>query len=156
MKLSSGYVIVGAYADKIRRTLFAQMKNAIKSGEIDSKEVARAAAELNRLFYEVFVNKLEVGKGDVTRVRINYNVKDGRIEWDYDSLEVEVFRRIPNEEVSKVVKEITAKAEEITTAEISYEIEEVGETELGDVVYYLMLDSEFAGALLLHLLTVWV
>ncbi len=89
-------------------------------------------------------------------VRINYNVKDGRIEWDYDSLEVEVFRRIPNEEVSKVVKEITAKAEEITTAEISYEIEEVGETELGDVVYYPMLDSEFAGALLLHLLTVWV
>ncbi len=58
MKLSSGYVIVGTYADKIRRTLFAQMKNAIKSEEIDSKEVARAAAELDRLLYEVFVNKV--------------------------------------------------------------------------------------------------
>ena len=145
MKLSSGYVIVGAYADKIRRTLFAQLRDKIKSGELDSKEVARAAAELNRLLYEIFVNRLKVDKGDVTRVRIDYEVEDGTIKWDFGTLEVEVFKRVPNEEVAEVVREAVEKAEEITTAEITYDVEEAGKTELGDVIYYVKLGEEFAG-----------
>ncbi len=148
MRLSSGYVIVGAYADKIRRTLFAQMRDAIKRGEIESKEVARAAAELNRLLYEVYVNELKVDKGDVTRVRIEYEVKDSKIEWKYDTLEVEVFRRIPDEEVSKVVENIVKRAGEIAEAEVEYEIRKAGETDLGDEVYYLELGGEFAGAII--------
>jgi len=148
MRLSSGYVIVGAYADKIRRTLFAQLRDAIKSGRIDSKEVARAAAELNRLLYEVFVNKLKVDKGDVTRVRIDYTIRDGAVEWMYNTLEIEVFRRISDEEILRVVKEVTEKAKEIAEAEIEYKIEEAGKTDLGDIVYYLKLDNEFAGALI--------
>ncbi len=148
MKLSSGYVIVGAYADKIRRTLFAQLRDKIKSGELDSKEVARAAAELNRLLYEIFVNRLKVDKGDVTRVRIDYEVEDGTIKWDFGTLEVEVFKRVPNEEVAEVVREAVEKAEEITTAEITYDVEEAGKTELGDVIYYVKLGEEFAGALI--------
>ncbi len=148
MRLSSGYVIVGAYADKIRRTLFAQMRDAIKRGEIDGKEVARAAAELNRLLYEIFVNRLDVGKGDVTRVRIEYDVKDSKIEWNYDTLEVEVFRRVPDDDVMRVVKEVVSRAGEIAEAEVEYEIERAGETELGDIVYYIRLGGEFAGALI--------
>ncbi len=147
MRLSSGYVIVGAYADKIRRTLFAQMRDTLKKGEIDGKEVARAA-ELNRLLYEIFVNKLNVDKGDVTRVRIEYDVKDSRIEWNYDTLEVEVFKRVADDEVAKVVKDVISRAGEIAEAEIEYELAKAGETDLGDEVYYLKLDGEFAGALI--------
>ncbi len=148
MRLSSGYVIVGAYADKIRRTLFAQLRDVVKSGKIDSKEVARAAAELNRLLYEIYVNRLKVDKGDVTRVRVDYTIKDDKIEWSFDTLEVEVFRRIPDDEVAKVVKDVTERAKEITEAEVQYSVEEAGKTDLGDVVYYLKLEEDFAGALI--------
>ncbi|MET1124364.1 MAG: DUF2258 domain-containing protein [Archaeoglobaceae archaeon] len=148
MRLSSGFVIVGAYADKIRRTLFAQLRDAIKREEVDSKEVARAAAELNRLLYELYVNRLNVDKGDVTRVRIDYEIRDSQIVWNYDTLSVEVFRRIPDEEVAKIVKELVSRAEEITESELEYRIEKVGETDLGDEVYYLYLGDEFAGAVM--------
>ncbi len=32
--LSTGLIIAGAYADKVRRTLFAQLKDKIKHNEI--------------------------------------------------------------------------------------------------------------------------
>ena len=148
MRLSSGYVIVGAYADKIRKTLFAQLRDLVKTGKIDSKEIARAAAELNRLLYEIFVNELKVEKGDVTRVRVDYRITNKKINWNLTSLEIEVFKRVPDNEVSKVVKNVIERAKEITEAAIPYEIEEAGKTDLGDVVYYLKLNKEFAGALI--------
>ena len=88
MRLSSGYIIVGAYADKIRRTLFAQLRDKIKSKEIDSKEVARAAAELNKLLYEILVNKLGLDKGDVVRIIVEYDVADDRINWNLETLKI--------------------------------------------------------------------
>ena len=56
--LSTGYVIVGAYAIKIRRTLFAQQKDRIKNKELDGKEIARASGELNKVLFDILVNKL--------------------------------------------------------------------------------------------------
>ncbi len=105
MRLSSGYIIVGAYADKIRRTLFAQLKDRIKSGEIDSKDVAKAAADLNRLLYEVLVRRLKLDKGDVVRIIVEYDL-NGEIRWNLDSLRVEVFRRIPEDEVRPILEEV--------------------------------------------------
>ena len=98
--LSSGLVIAGAFADKIRRTLFAQAKN-----EVDSQEVVRASAELNRLLYSVLVEKLKIDKGDVVRIRVDYSVENGKINWHLESLHVEAFKRIPDEEVAKTVRE---------------------------------------------------
>ena len=146
MKLSSGLVIAGAYADKLRRTLYAQLKDRIKSKEIDSKEVARASAELNRLLYEIIVNKIRLDKGDVVRVRIDYEEKDGQIVWKYDTLEIEAFRRVNEEKVKEAIKDVVSRASEIAEAEIEYDIEKAGETDLGDEVYYLSLNEEFAGA----------
>ncbi|MEM3904707.1 MAG: DUF2258 domain-containing protein, partial [Sulfolobales archaeon] len=34
--LRSGYIIVGAYADKVRRVAFAQLKDSVKEGVLKS------------------------------------------------------------------------------------------------------------------------
>lgn len=102
--LSTGLVIAGAYADKLRRTLFAQLSDKVKSGELDSKEVARAAAEVNQLLFNILVEDLKIEKGDVVRIRIDYDVKDGEIKWDLSTLSVEAFKRLEDEKVAEVVK----------------------------------------------------
>jgi len=148
MRLSSGYIIVGAYADKIRRTLFAQLRDKIKSKEMDSKVVAKAAADLNRLLYEILVNKLKLDKGDVIRIMIEYEVSEGEIHWNLDSLKIEVFKRVPEEEIKPIIEDAVGRMEELEEIEeAKFEIEKVGETDLGDIVYFVKVDGESAGAL---------
>jgi hypothetical protein len=107
-RLSTGLVIAGAYADKVRRTLFAQTRQY----NVPSNEVVRASAELNRVLFEILVNKLKIEKGDVVRIRIDYDIVDGKIKWYYNTLQIEAFKRIPDEEISSVVKNITGGLEE--------------------------------------------
>jgi len=148
MRLSSGYIIVGAYADKIRRTLFAQLRDKIKGGEIDSKSVAKAAADLNKLLYEILVNKLKLDKGDVVRVMVEYDVSDGEVKWNLDTLNIEVFKRVPEEEVKPIVEDAIGRMEELEEVEeAKFIVEKAGETDLGDTVYYVNINGEFAGAL---------
>ncbi|MDM7275298.1 MAG: DUF2258 domain-containing protein, partial [Thermoprotei archaeon] len=97
--LRSGYVIGGAYADKIRRTLFAQTRDLVKSGELSPQEVARAAGELNRVLYEILVDRVRIEKGDVVRVSVNYAVEEGRIRWDLETLSIQAWRRIPEQDI---------------------------------------------------------
>lgn len=97
--LRTGLVIAGAYALKFRRSLFAQMKQQVKLGQVSKEEVARASSELNSLLYQLIVERLRMSKGDVVRIRVEYYVEDGRIVWDYGTLLVEAFRRVPEEEV---------------------------------------------------------
>lgn len=128
-ELSTGLVIAGAYADKLRRTLFAQLRDHVKQNKDFAKEVARASAEVNSLIYIVLVEKLKADKGDVVRIRIQYDVEDGRIKWYYDTLRIEYFKRVPDEQVTKIVEEtIREKAEEIrrqyAEAPIREEVEE--------------------------------
>jgi hypothetical protein len=149
MRLSSGYIIVGAYADKVRRTLFAQLKDLMKSGEMDAKEIARAAGELNRLLYEIFVNKLKLDKGDVVRVRIEYEVESGEVKWDYKTLEIEVFRREEQEKIDSVLKEALENIEKIKEVVRSdYIVNSLGKTELGDEVYEVILNDERVGMII--------
>ncbi len=147
MQLSTGLVIVGAYADKVRKTLFAQMKNSIASGEITSQEVARAAAELNRVLYNIVVDALKSDKGDVVRIRIEYDLSEGKVSWKYDTLSVEYFKRVPDEEVKKLVSNAISKVEEMLVKAIEYETEKVVTTTLGDLVYMVKLGGEKVGAL---------
>lgn len=120
-QLSSGLVIAGAYADKIRRVLFAQLRNEIKSGKIESRQVAYRAGELNRILFEILVNKLKLDKGDVVRIRIEYEFKDGDIEWKLDTLRVEAFKRIPDNEVEKAVREVIESAKEVLARPVTEE-----------------------------------
>ena len=112
-QLSTGLVIAGAYADKLRRVLFAQLRDKIKAGELTNQLVAQKAGELNRLLFDILVNKLKIDKGDVVRIRIEYDVVNGDIVWKLDTLKIEVFKRVPDEEVEKAVKETIEKAREV-------------------------------------------
>lgn len=107
-ELSSGLIIAGAYATKIRRTLFAQLRELSRQDKDFSKEIARASAELNVVLYNILVNELRMDKGDVVRIRINYSIdpRTRKITWDYSSLRVEAYRRIPDEKVIKVVQDV--------------------------------------------------
>ena len=106
--LSTGHVILGVYADKLRRTLFAQLSDKLRSKELDPKEIARAAAEINQRLFELLVNQLKLDKGDVVRIRIDYDLENRSIIWKYDTLRIEAFRKVPDEEISKIIEEKSA------------------------------------------------
>ncbi|RLF12917.1 MAG: DUF2258 domain-containing protein [Thermoprotei archaeon] len=147
-RLSSGLVIAGAYADKVRRTLFAQVRDLIRQDKEWARRAALAVAQLNRVLFALFVERLKVDKGDVVRVRIDYDVDEERrsFTWDWGTLQIEVFRRVPGEELEPAVKDIIAHAAELSTAAVAYTIEKLGETEDGDVIYLIRLGGVEAGA----------
>lgn len=144
--LRSGLVIAGAYADKLRRVAFAQLKSLIKEGVISAKDVAYHVAQLNKLLYRILVDTLKIDKGDVVRISINYRVVDGKIEWDFSSLKIEAFRRIPQEEVDEAVRKVVERAGEVLEEAVSYRIEKIGETEDGDMIFVMRLGDNEVGA----------
>jgi hypothetical protein len=143
--LSSGYVIAGAYADKLRRTMFAQLREDIRRGNITSQEVARAVGELNSTLYRILVDTFKIDKGDVVRIRIDYRIEDGKIVWDPSKLSIEVFRR--DQQVESAVKEMGgALWREAFGKGVEYQVHMLGETIDGDVVYTLKLGEDEVGA----------
>lgn len=145
--LRSGLVIAGGYANKVRATVFAQLREDIKQGRIDNKSVAFHIAQLNRFLYTLFVERLKIDKGDVVRITINYEVTDGKIVWDFKSLKVEVFKRIPEVEVERVLNEIIPEAEKIMKAPIEYSVELLGSTVDGDLIYVVKVGNVESGVI---------
>ncbi|MCC6013362.1 MAG: DUF2258 domain-containing protein [Candidatus Verstraetearchaeota archaeon] len=143
-QLTTGLVITGAYADKVRKTLFAQLKDNIKKGEVVSQEVARAIAELNKVLYYIFVEKLKLDKGDVVRVRIEYTIENGKIKWKYENLQIEVFKR---QDVSSIISEIIPEIEKLIIP--NYVIERISTTILGDYIYRIKLNDKDVGRIVL-------
>ena len=146
--LSTGLVIAGAYADKVRRTLFAQLKGKIKAGEVPQKEVARASGELNRFIYYVLVDKLRADKGDVVRIKVSYDIKEGKVSWDYENISIELWRKEPAEKISALLKEALEILEEIIKWPPPYELEYVTETLIGDKIYLLKIRGRTEGAII--------
>ncbi len=91
--LSTGTVVAAGYANKVRRVLFAITKG------LDPKEVARAAAELNQRVWQIIQEK-QIDKDEVIRVSCDFDVQDGKIVWNYDTLKVQ--RYLPEYEVQEV------------------------------------------------------
>ena len=55
-------------------------------------------------------DEIKAEKGDVVRIVVDYDIKEGQIKWNYDTLRLEFFKRVPDEEVNKKVKEALARA----------------------------------------------
>lgn len=107
--LNTGTIIAGAYADKVRRTLFALTRQLQESGVIKSEDVAYGAAILNQILYKIIVETLKCDKGDVVRIVVDYEIKDSKINWKLDTLKIEWFVRKNQEEVDKAIKETISK-----------------------------------------------
>ena len=144
MRLSSGYVRVSGYADKIRRTLFAQVRDQIKSGVLDSRQVAYRAAQLNRLLFEVLVDTLGLRKGDVVRVMIDYEVADGDIKFNWDTLTIEVYPL--NESLTTQATEEARRLARTGLIEREFEFEEE-QAEPPERRFKVLLDGEEVGRL---------
>lgn len=147
--LSSGYVIAGGYADKLRRTMFAQLREDVKKGSISSQEIARAVGELNSTLYRILVDRFKVDKGDVVRIRIDYRIEDGKIIWDPSKLFIEVFRR--DKEVDDTIRAVGGASlwQEAFGRGVEYQVVKLGETIDGDLVYTLKLGDEEVGSLVI-------
>jgi hypothetical protein len=100
----TGPVIVGYYATKLRRAIFAQTRELVKSGQLTSQEVARGAGELNRWLYSVLVDKLVLSKADIVRIEAPYAIIGGKIVWEWDKIKISVYRRVDPEVVSAAMK----------------------------------------------------
>jgi hypothetical protein len=137
--LKSGAIILGAYATKIRKTLFAQLKDRVKSGEISSQEIARAAGELNKTLYTLFVEKLRLEKGDVVRVTIDYEIENQRISWKWDTIKIECFKRISEDEISKHLKTV------LKGEEVGYSMRKIRETRIGDILFEVLENGKQVG-----------
>jgi hypothetical protein len=100
MRLSTGFVRASGYSYKVRRVLFA-----LTRGKVDAKEVVRAAGELNQRIFEK-LQELGVEKSDVVRITVPFSIKDGTIEWDYEGLNIEVYRKSEEEKLAMAMEEI--------------------------------------------------
>ncbi len=143
--LRSGLIIAGAYADKVRRVMFAQLKGEMREGRIKGGDIAYGVAHLNKVIYRILVDELKIDKGDVIRITINYDVNEGKIRWDWNSLKLEVFRREPQDKVDEAVASIVKEAEKVAESVVNYSISKVGETEDGDQIYALELGGKVVG-----------
>jgi len=139
--LKSGAVILGAYATKIRKTLFAQLKDKVKAGEIPSQEIARAAGELNKMLYILFVERLKLEKGDVVRILAEYDIEDQKIKWKWDTIKIECFRRISEDEIRRAFSAV------LSGEEIKYNIRKLRESKLGDLIFEVLENGKQIGLL---------
>jgi hypothetical protein len=137
--LRSGAVILGAYASKIRKTLFAQLKDKVKAGEVSSQEIARSAGELNKALYTLFVERLKLEKGDVVRISIDYEIDEQRINWKWDTIKIECFKRVPEEEIMKNLFDILKREE------TKYAVRKLRETKLGDLIFEILENEKQIG-----------
>ncbi|MCS7107401.1 MAG: DUF2258 domain-containing protein [Acidilobaceae archaeon] len=99
--LRTGLVLAGGYAERLKRVFFAQVKDSVKRGELKKEEAVRSVVELNKALYKIIVEELKVDKGDVVRISLEYEIKDGTVHWKMDSLSVEVWPRCPPPKVYK-------------------------------------------------------
>ncbi|MEN2999152.1 MAG: DUF2258 domain-containing protein [Acidilobaceae archaeon] len=119
--LRTGVVLGGGYALKVNRVFFAQVKEAVKRGELKKEEAKRAVSELNRTLYNILVEELKVEKEDVVRISIEYEIRDGTVHWNMNSLTVEVWPRCPPLKVYRPAerpKEERAEAEKEERGEV--------------------------------------
>ncbi len=105
MRMSTGFVRSSAYDGKVRRVLFAITKDL----KLPENEVLRAAAEFNKRVFEE-LQKRGADKRDVVRISCEFDVKDGKIEWNWDTLNIEIYKE--SEEIGATMSALMAQIEE--------------------------------------------
>ncbi len=94
IEIRTGPVRTSGYALKLRRAVNAALRDFYKKGELDPKKVNETITELNRIAYEVIVDKFQVPKEAVVNILVKIGregdtvkIKDVNIEvWDKDEI----------------------------------------------------------------------
>ncbi|MEM1574078.1 MAG: DUF2258 domain-containing protein [Candidatus Methanomethylicaceae archaeon] len=143
--MKTGLTIAGGYADKIRKVIFAQLAEDIKEKRIESKNVAFHVAQLNKFLYVVLVDSLKLNKEDCVRISIEYEIINGSILWKFDTLKIDVFKKVSDEEINPIILKLIAEAEKIIRTPVEYTIEYIGETSDGDKIYNVKVREQEGG-----------
>lgn len=105
MRMSTGFVRAAAYDDKVRRVLFALLRD-----KVPSEEILRAAAELNKRVFEE-IKKRGIDKRDVIRIICEFDITpDRKIQWKWDTLQLEHYEEAA--EVGAKMSAILSQLEE--------------------------------------------
>jgi hypothetical protein len=146
-ELRSGLVFAAGYADKLRRTIFAQLREQVKKDKELAKQVALYVGRLNRALYTLLVEELKVDKFDVVRITISYELDEVNkaIVWKWDTLKVEIYKRIPLETYEEALKKFVARAPTLAVEVVKYNVSKIGETFDGDLIYSIKIDEKEVG-----------
>ncbi len=115
--LRSGLVPAGAYSNKLRRILFAQLSKLVKEGAVKQQEIARAIGELNTFLYHVLVEELKLDKAEPVRIEINYTVEGGKISWDYSSLKITAYKALPQNLIELAIQYALSRQQQRETGD---------------------------------------
>jgi len=150
-KINTGLIPAAVYATKTRRALYALLQSLVKKDKEWDKIIKDEIGKLNRALYHLFTVDLKIDKTDVIRLRIEFDVDEEgrRILWKWESLDIEVYKQVPKEEVRKHVEHLITMIPEIVAKPINYVVEKIATTIDGDDVYIVKLDREEVGAALI-------
>ena len=95
--------------------------------------------------YRVIVDELKSDKGDVVRARVDYDIVNGRVMFKLDTLKLEYFKRVPDEEVAKAVEKAMDELEKEAALRGAFEVEKVASTALGDQVFKVLFEGREVG-----------
>lgn len=151
-RVSTGLVLAAAYADKLRKTMFAQLRDYIRADKEFAGKVAYYVGTLNRALFTLLVEELKVDKLDAVRIMIEYDVDEANkaIIWKWDTLRVEVYKRIPPESYEEVLKKFVARAPELSIRAVKYSVAKIAETFDGDLVYTIKINEKEVGAAIIY------
>jgi len=149
-KINTGLIPAAVYATKTRRALYALLQSLVKKDKEWGKIINDEIGKLNRALYHLFTVDLKIDKTDVIRLRIEFDVDEEgrRILWKWETLDIEVYKQIPKEEVRKHIEHLITMISEIVAKPINYVVEKIATTMDGDDVYLVKLDHEEVGAAL--------
>ncbi|MFA4798617.1 single- stranded DNA-binding family protein [Pyrococcus kukulkanii] len=88
--LRSGKIRASGYANKLRRTAFAALKD-----KLPAEEIVRAVGELNKKIFEV-LRATNVRKDYIISIEAPFDIEfdengQRKIKWDYDNVKIYVF-----------------------------------------------------------------
>ncbi len=106
MRMSTGFVRAARYDDKVRRVLFALLRNK----GVPNDEILRAAAEFNKKVFEE-ITKRGIEKRDLVRIMCEFDITpDRKIVWKWDTLKIEHYEEA--KEIGAKLSVLMAQLEE--------------------------------------------
>lgn len=149
MEARTGLVLASGYANKLRRVIFAIVKDKIKLGEITQQQVAYRVGQLNAVLFKILAEMENVKKDDVVRIIVPFDVVNGDLVFNYKDIIVQLWRH--DIETEKRIKEALEKLSEkgLVEREFNFALSK----EMGPVkMYDILLDNENVGKLYIMVL----